>query len=289
MRDLEEHNRWILSKIVDTEHSTSPKSHSKDLTDMSFNDLHVDKFLGRDAKSRSYYQCTCVCGNITYVRGDLITSGEVKSCGCRLKKHGESETRLFTIWLGMHQRCYNPNNEKYPQYGGRGIKICDKWHKGRNPFVEFRKWAYKNGYSEYYEINRDEYISIDRIDVDDDYRPKNCRFAGRNLQAINRQTTVYLRYDNYVFPISIWAKIVNLSHDVIYGRLSNKWTPAETLTIPNGETRKSNSRIFINVPCEYNYYNKYKEFLNKGLIDPDDPDIWSIKSKNNESEVNCHE
>lgn len=289
MRDLEEHNRWILSKIVDTNYSASLKSHPKDITGMNFNDLHVDKFLGRDGNRKSYYQCTCICGNITYVRRDLITSGEVKSCGCRHKKHGESETRLFAIWLGMHQRCYNPNNEKYPQYGGRGIKICDKWHKGRNPFAEFRKWAYKNGYSEYYEINRDEYISIDRIDVDDDYRPRNCRFAGRNLQAINRQTTVYLRYNNYVFPISIWAKIINLSRDIIYGRLSNKWTPEETLTIPNGETRKSNKRISINVPCEYNYYNKYKEFLNKGLIDPYDPDIWSIKSKNNESEVTYYE
>lgn len=279
MRDLNEHNMYILSKIVDKNWSTSLKSHPKDLSGLSFNDLYVDHFLGRDIKNRGYWVCKCKCGNITYVRGDSIKDGRIKSCGCKLQKHGDSESRLFNIWCGMLQRCNNPNNDKYYRYGKRGITVCDEWQFGENPFIIFKDWAYNNGYSEYYELNRKEYISIDRIDNDIGYCPENCRWVSNDDQAINKSYTIYLRYNKYVFSLSIWKKITGLSRHTLYGRYCLKWHPYDILTIPNGNFVKkyNGKRINLNVPIEYYKYNKFEEFYRKGLIDLNNPDICSVK------------
>lgn len=293
MRDLEEHNAYVLAKIVDPNWSTSYKSHPKDLTGMTFNDLHVDEFIGHDERNKGYYKCTCKCGKITYVRGDALVGGKVKSCGCRHQKHGASETRLFGMWLGMIQRCTNPNSPKYHRYGGRGIKVCDEWLKGDNPFVVFREWAYNNGYSDYYEEHRKAYISIGRIDNDYDYCPENCTFETNDDQAINKSYTIYLRYDIYVFAISIWAKIMGLNRNLLQGRFNKGWSTYDILTIPpensNRNHKKYNGkRLYIQVPAEYWKYNKYNEFVRKGIIDESDPDIYKMSCnqlKDHEKEV----
>lgn len=98
------------------------------------------------------------------------------SCGAseRVRKHGESRTRLYEIWCHMKTRCYCKTSLIFSYYGGRGIKVCDEW---RNNYQAFRNWALANGYQET--------LEIDRIDTNGNYEPGNCRWATRVQQMTN--------------------------------------------------------------------------------------------------------
>ena len=159
------------------------------------------------------YKCKCDCGNIK-----LVSSGRLGistfSCGCYKiechRTHNESRTRLYNIWIGMKSRCCNPDNPRYHSYGGRGIGICDEW---RDSFEKFRDWAYLNGYSEHY--------TIDRIDNNGDYEPQNCRWANDTAQVRNRNPYGEIPYDGivrdstgYRAQITINGKKIYIAHSV---------------------------------------------------------------------------
>jgi hypothetical protein len=164
----------------------------------------------------SYWICKCDCGREVSVRGGSLTFGHTKSCGCvsrektikRSTKHGLYYTRLHQIWIAMRQRCNDKNAQRYCDYGGRGIKVCTEW----DDFINFYNWSMVNGYT-------DE-LTIDRIDVNSDYEPSNCRWVDNTVQANNKRNNVTLTINNETHSIADWYRILkpNVNLSAIYGR-----------------------------------------------------------------------
>lgn len=168
----------------------------QDLTGQKFGKLTVISCVSEIGESAKY-NCKCECGNSVIAYGHNLVSGTTKSCGCirrnkarNLKfKHGKVKTRLYKCWLNMKNRCHNPNTVDYKNYGGRGITICPEWQE----FEPFYEWAMANGYSDD--------LTIDRIDVNGNYEPDNCRWATMKEQSRNRT-------DNCIVEINGERKIL---------------------------------------------------------------------------------
>lgn len=138
---------------------------------------------------KRYWLCRCDCGNLKYIPEYCLQTGQTHSCGCqksqlislRFKRHGETGTRLFNVWSSMKQRCSDPNHASYRYYGARGISVCEEW---ATDYTAFRDWALSTGYDETAPTG---VCTIDRIDVDGNYEPSNCRWVDMKVQSSNKR------------------------------------------------------------------------------------------------------
>ena len=158
-----------------------------DIQGKTFGRLTVLGYSHNNKHGQSMWRCRCECGKEIVAAGLHLKSGHTKSCGCfrddaldkTRTKHGLKKTRLYRIWSCMKARCFIEKSTNYHNYGGRGITVCDEW---RHDFQAFYDWAVANGYS-------DE-LSIDRIDVNGNYEPSNCRWATAKEQNQNTRRSV---------------------------------------------------------------------------------------------------
>lgn len=151
-------------------------------------------------------------------------------------KHGKSNTKLYGIWLSMKNRCLLQTDKQYGRYGGRGITVCPEW-LGEHGFENFYDWAMSVGYDE--SKSRVEQ-SIDRIDVNGNYEPDNCRFASAKVQSNNRRSNHFLEFRGETHTIKEWSEITGIKNSTIERRLNEYgWSIEDSLTIkPYGWRRK---------------------------------------------------
>lgn len=179
------------------------KNKIRNLCGQKFGKLTAIKPLNERKNRRVVWECICECGKKTNVVGTLLTSGNTKSCGCISKPHGMFGTRIYNVWHTMKERCYVPSQISYPNYGGRGIKVCPEWQE----FIPFMEWAYSNGYDENAKRGQ---CTLDRIDPNGDYSPENCRWVPMSLQANNKTDNVYLEYNGVIDTLTNHARSLGI-------------------------------------------------------------------------------
>ena len=144
-----------------------------------------------------------------------------------MKKHGLSHTRVHHIWRCMLTRCYAPKTHAFEHYGGRGITVCEEW---RNDFMAFYTWSMNHGYKDN--------LSIDRLNVDGNYEPGNCRWATMKQQANNKRNSKRIRYMGRIANMSELSKQFGIARTTIYTRLECGWSIEKALTTPVKERVK---------------------------------------------------
>lgn len=179
----------------------------------------------------THVDCQCACGTVKSVRYSSLVRGDTKSCGCLAKElasarqttHGKSSHPLFQTWYDMNRRCYDTNRKDFHHYGGRGIHVCEEWKAPKfngqgsfNNFLADMENSYEPG------------LEIDRVDVNGDYTPQNCRWASRSQQCKNRRDTVHAS--------SLYDDIHNktgLPRSVISDRINALgWSVEKTISTP---------------------------------------------------------
>ena len=237
-------------------------NNSNDLIGQKFGKLTV---IEKAKEGRQRYICKCECGNtITLQRSRLP---KYKSCGCYEKvnleiishssyKHGKTNTRLYGIWCGMKDRCYNSNCEHYDCYGGRGIRVCDEW---LNDFQKFYDWSIQNGY--------EKGLSIDRIDVDGNYEPSNCRWATKIEQMRNRRDTVFVEDNGIKIPITEACEKYGIEKTFLWRKVKAGYSLSEILTTWNLNHSKDDFMSVSDVAKEYNTYgDKVIKWIKQGKL-----------------------
>lgn len=172
-------------------------------------------------RTRTMWRCVCDCGNYIIVESSHLKSGHSKSCGCITKKHGMFGTRIYKIWSGMKDRCFNKNNDAYKNYGGRGITVCHEWLE----FIPFYEWAMNNGY-------RDD-LTLDRENVNGNYCPENCRWVNDIVQHNNTRVNRYIEYNGETHTMAEWARITGIKYVTLNTRINKyHWSIEKALTEP---------------------------------------------------------
>lgn len=184
-----------------------------------------------NAKGRFEWICECDCGKIVHVDEHDLKNGHTKSCGCYWSKaikkacikHNMSNSKIYYVYKTMKQRCYNPSSHNYKNYGARGIKVYPEW-LGDNGFINFLNWSIANNYKEG--------LTIERIDVNKDYSPENCKWIPLREQFYNKTDTRYILYKGESKSLAKWCNELNLSYKKVASRLNRGWSSEKAFETP---------------------------------------------------------
>ena len=188
-------------------------------------------------KNSTRYRCRCECGEERDLPKHKLTTGHTRSCGClqremvkaRLKTHGDSSKKStateYTIWSKMIQRCGNENEPSYENYGGRGIRVCERWLSYENFLEDMGRRPSKKH-------------SIDRIDNNGDYAPGNCRWASRGEQSRNTRRNVLISFQGRAMVAADWSRELGIPQPTIHWRMAQGWTVERVLS-PDRYPKKS--------------------------------------------------
>lgn len=202
----------------------------KNLEGKTFHRLTVEKFVGRVdhiGYHRYHYQCRCICGTVKVLSDTEIRMG-TKSCGCLIRdvlmernyKHGMCDSTEYQSWSDMIKRCTNPNAAGWKHYGGRGIKVCERWKSFQNFLDDLgQKPTSKH--------------TIDRYpNVNGDYEPSNTRWATKKEQGRNKRDNRLITVEGVTRCVSEWNEVMKLPYGTINNRLFYGWEEQESVTTP---------------------------------------------------------
>jgi hypothetical protein len=237
----------------------------KDLTGKRFGKLTVISFDREKTKRKAYWICKCECGNIKSVRSDSLQENKVLSCGCIKKEqdrinltanhsHKMSKTRIYREWQGMKTRCYNKNNKRYNNYGGRGITVCDEW---MNNFDNFFKWSLDNNYSDD--------LTIDRKNNDGNYEPSNCRWVNNKIQCNNRNSNIVIEHNDEKLTLTELSEKKGLSIRMMHARYVRGDRGKRLLRDPYADRKTQKGVLNVNNKITESQAKLIKEKLKSGL------------------------
>jgi hypothetical protein len=191
---------------------------TKDISGLKFGRLTAIEPIERKRNGHIVYACDCECGGKASVTNSNLKAGHTLSCGCfRLqriyesnRKHGRSGTPLYRVWSQMHDRCYLRSAPNYLWYGGRGIRVVDRWHEFENFLADMGE--------------RPKGMSIDRIDSNGDYGPENCRWATKAEQSRNTRRNRFVTHEGRTQTVTDWERELGVNSDTIGKRLRKGWS-----------------------------------------------------------------
>lgn len=205
--------------------SDSVRNRKLNLTGQRFGRLVV-LTSDRTRRGTSAWRCRCDCGNETVVATGNLRNGNTSSCGClrlerlrdKITTHGMVKTRTYVAWQNMRKRCEDPSNRYWPDYGGRGIRVCERWSSFEAFLADMGECP--------------DGLTIDRIDVDGDYESSNCRWATQQQQQRNKRNTRYLTYQQKTQSLADWADEMGVNYYTLHWRVRRGWSDEQVLRTP---------------------------------------------------------
>ena len=205
-----------------------PVKYKKDISGKKYGRLTAVEFDHKE-KTNAVWKCRCDCGRILLVDFYKLIYGNTKSCGCLRKEfpnnliHGFAREwkrhPLYSIWSSMRDRCNNPKNHAFHNYGGRGIKVCNRW----DDFTKFKNDMGK----------RPRLHSLDRIDNNGNYEPSNCHWANRSQQMANCRINVNVKFRGEIKNLTEWSRITKIPRPCLRARLRRGWNIELALSKPS--------------------------------------------------------
>lgn len=170
--------------------------------------------------TRSYWNCICTCGEVREVWAGHLVGGRTRSCGClkrelaaaQMRTHGGRHSLLYEVWTQMIQRCENTKNKSFSRYGGRGIKVCSRWHEF-SLFEADMSAGYSSG------------MTLDRKNNDGNYEPSNCRWVTNLVNCRNTSKTLFVDWEGTRIALSDLADQYGIKRQTLYGRVRLRGVP----------------------------------------------------------------